>query len=255
VVDPLRLLRATGLRGLEFDHLLELPGFEPWLESRRDSPYVDVAGGLDAYLGRASKSGKDNMGQARRKARKVEAARGPLRFEAESSDAKALDAVVALKRAQYAATGARDYFAAPERIALVHRLLRTRVDGFTGMLSTIHAGSRLLAGHFGIRSGGVLHWWFPVYDPEFAAFAPGWILLRELTAAAPELGLTRIDLGRGDDEYKRRAKTGETIVCQAFVTGSRAALATRRVRSVLVGVARSSSLPRKVRRFARRPRA
>jgi CelD/BcsL family acetyltransferase involved in cellulose biosynthesis len=251
-VDPLRLLRPTGMRGLEFDHLLEIPGFEPWLESRRDSPYVDVAGGLDAYLGRASKSGKDNMGQARRKARKAEVAHGPLRFEAESANADALDAVIALKRAQYAATGARDYFAAPERTALLHRLLGTRVDGFAGVLSTVHVGSRLLAAHFGIRSGGVLHWWFPVYDPAFAAFAPGWILLRELTAAAPELGLMRIDLGRGDDEYKRRAKTGETIVCQGFVTRSRAALGTRRVRSTIVAVGRSSPLARKLRRMARR---
>jgi CelD/BcsL family acetyltransferase involved in cellulose biosynthesis len=251
-VDALRLLRATGMRGMEFDHLLEFPGFEPWIDSRRDSPYVDVSGGLDAYLARASKSGKDNMGQARRKARKAEAAHGPLRFDAESTDAAELDEVIALKRAQYAATGARDYFAAPERIALVHRLLETRVDGFAGLLSTVHVGPRLLAAHFGIRSGGVLHWWFPVYDPEFAAFAPGWILLRELTAAAPELGVTRIDLGRGDDEYKRRAKTGETIVCQGFVTDSRTALATRRVRSALADVARSSSLPRKLRRLARR---
>jgi CelD/BcsL family acetyltransferase involved in cellulose biosynthesis len=192
------------------------------------------------------------MAQARRKARKAEAEYGHLRFEAESVDAQALDSVITLKRAQYAVTGARDYFAAPERIALLHRLLRTRVDGFAGVLSTIHVGSRLLAAHFGIRSDGVLHWWFPVYDPELAAFAPGWILLRKLTAAAPELGLTRIDLGRGDDEYKRRAKTGETIVCQAYVTQSRAALATRRMRSILVDVARSSSLPRKVRRYARR---
>jgi CelD/BcsL family acetyltransferase involved in cellulose biosynthesis len=251
-VDPLRLLRVTGLRGFEFDHLLEVPGFEPWIESRRDSPYVDVAGGLDAYLGRASRSGKDNMGQARRKARKAEEAHGPLRFEAESTDADVLDELIALKRAQYAATGAGDYFAAPERVALVRRLLETRVDGFAGVLSTVHVGARLLAGHFGIRSGGVLHWWFPAYDPEFAAFAPGWILLRELTAAAPALGLTRIDLGRGDDEYKRRAKTGETIVCQGFVTESRTALATRRVKSAVVDVARRSALPRKLRRIARR---
>ena len=91
----------------------------------------------------------------------------------------------------------------------------------------------MLAAHFGIRSGGVLHWWFPVYDPQFATFAPGWILLRELIGAAPDLGVTRIDLGRGDDEYKRRAKTGDTIVCQGLVTESSAALATRRARSAL----------------------
>ena len=195
--DPLRLLRATGLRSFEFDHLLEVPGFEPWIESRRDSPYVDLSGGLDGYLGRASRSGKDNMGQARRKARKAEEAHGPITFVADSTDANALGALIALKRAQYAATGARDYFSAPERVALAHRLLETRVDGFAGVLSTVHVGPRLLAAHFGIRSGGVLHWWFPVYDPQFGAFAPGWILLRELAVAAPSLGVTQTRPGPG----------------------------------------------------------
>jgi CelD/BcsL family acetyltransferase involved in cellulose biosynthesis len=251
-VDPIRLLRATGVRGYEFDHLLEVPGFERWISSRRDSPYVEVTDGLDAYLRRASRSGKDNMGQARRKARKAEEEHGPLSFEAVCTDPDVLGTVIALKRAQYAATGSRDYFAAPERVALTSRLLTTRVDGFAGMLSTVRLGPRLLAAHFGIRSGGVLHWWFPVYDPQFAAFAPGWILLRELIGAAPSLGLTRIDLGRGDDEYKRRAKTGETVVCQGFVSESRTALAARRVRSAAVDVARRSSIPRRIRRVVRR---
>jgi CelD/BcsL family acetyltransferase involved in cellulose biosynthesis len=253
-VDPLRLLRATGLRSLDFDHLLEVPGFEAWIESRSDSPYVDVSGGLEGYVARASRSGKDNMGQARRKTRKVEQAYGPIAFVADSRDASVLDELIALKRAQYAATGARDYFAAKERVALVQRLLQTRVDGFAGILSTVHAGPRLLAAHFGIRSGGVLHWWFPVYDPELAGFAPGWILLRELAVAAPSLGVTRLDLGRGDDEYKRRAKTGETVVCQGFVTSNRAVLAIRHVRSAVVGVARSSSALRRTARVVRRRR-
>jgi CelD/BcsL family acetyltransferase involved in cellulose biosynthesis len=178
-----------------------------------------------------------------------------LVFVAESTDPDALEAVIALKRAQYAATGARDYFATPERVALLHRLLGTRVEGFAGILSTVHVGPQLLAAHFGIRSGGVLHWWFPVYDPRFSTFAPGWNQLRELVGAAPELGLTRIDLGRGDDEYKRRAKTGETMVCQGLVTESHTALATRRVRSAVAAAARSSGLARRVRRATRRGEA
>jgi len=96
----------------------------------------------------------------------------------------------------------------------LHRLLHTRDEGFGGLLSTLHAGPNLIAAHFGIRSDSVLHWWFPVYAAEHARLAPGWMLLRELVIAAPALGIDRIDLGRGDDEYKRRAKTGETQVCQ-----------------------------------------
>src|SRR2546429_1706444 len=98
---PLSLL-SGGARGFEFDHLLApCEEFEPWVESSRASPFVDVTGGLDGYLGRASRSGKDNLGQARRRAAKAERELGPVRFTAESVDAGDLDQVVELKRAQY----------------------------------------------------------------------------------------------------------------------------------------------------------
>jgi len=265
--SPLLLL-SGGVRGFAFDHLLDGRtgenaddqedgggDFGPWIESRRPSPYIDVSGGLAAYLGRASRSGKDNMGQARRRAAKAERELGPVRFEADAVDQKALDRVVELKRAQYAATGAPDYFATPGRIDLVGRLLRTRSPGFSGMLSTLHAGPHLLAAHFGLRSGGVLHWWFPVYDPDFAHLAPGWMLLRELVSAAPALGIDRIDLGRGEDEYKRRAKTGEVMVAQGLVTRSTARRTMRRARDAMVGAAKESPLGPGLRRIVRSVRS
>lgn len=215
---PLDLL-SGGATAFTFDHLVEqAPGFAPWVISSRPSPYLDVTGGLQGYLGRASRSGKDNMGQARRRAAKAGREHGPIRFEADSADPEALARVIELKRAQYAATGAADHFAEPDRIRLLESLLRTRDGSFGGVLSTLRAGPTLLAAHFGLRAGGVLHWWFPVYDPAFARLSPGWMLLRELVEAAPALGVTRIDLGRGEDEYKRRAKTGETRVLQGVVT-------------------------------------
>jgi CelD/BcsL family acetyltransferase involved in cellulose biosynthesis len=249
-------LLGSGVRGLEFDHLLDgLADFEPWIESRRPSPFLDVTGGMDGYLGRASRSGKDNMGQARRRTAKAERTYGAVRFAADTVDPAALERVIELKRAQYAATGARDYFAEPGRRELLSRLLHTRDSSFGGILSTLHAGPTLVAAHFGMRAGGVLHWWFPVYDPEFAGLAPGWMLLRELVLAAPGLGITRIDLGRGDDEYKRRAKTGETTVCQGVVTRSTARQALRRARNSVIATAKESPLAPGLRQVARTFRA
>lgn len=226
---PAAALLGGGIRSFTFDHLVTgAADFEPWIEGRRESPFLDVSGGLTGYLGRASRSGKDNMGQARRRAAKAEREHGAVRFTADDPDPAVLDQVIALKRAQYAATGARDYFAEVRHRELMASLLRTRDPEFGGILSTLRAGPHLLAAHFGLRSGGVLHWWFPVYDPAFASLSPGWMLLRELVCAAPALGFTRIDLGRGDDEYKRRAKTGESVVCQGIVTRNPARLAARR---------------------------
>jgi CelD/BcsL family acetyltransferase involved in cellulose biosynthesis len=238
---PAQGLLTDGVRGFEFDHLIsDCAGFDPWISSRRPSPFLDTTGGMVGYLGRASRSGKDNMGQARRRAAKAEREHGAVRFVAESLDQGALDGLVSLKRAQYAATGAKDYFAEPGRHGLLTRLLRTRDTSFGGVLSTLHVGPRLVAAHFGLRAGGVLHWWFPVYDPAFAHLAPGWMLLRELVLAAPAMGVTRIDLGRGEDEYKRRAKTGETMVCQGLVAKSSVHLALRRTRDATIAAAKAS---------------
>ncbi|MFL6143613.1 MAG: GNAT family N-acetyltransferase [Labedaea sp.] len=252
---PARAMLTGGVRGFAFDHLLDgFTEFEPGVETRRASPLVDTSGGLDGYLGRASRSGKDNVGQARRRARKAERDLGEVRFVADNPDQALLDRVIELKRAQYAATGARDYFAAPDRADLLGALLRTRDTAFGGILSTVHAGPHLIAAHFGMRAGSVLHWWFPVYDPEFGHLAPGWILLRELIAASPALGLTRIDLGRGDDEYKRRAKTGEVTVCQGMLTRGSVHRLLRKARNSTIEAAKSSALAPALRRAVRKVR-
>jgi CelD/BcsL family acetyltransferase involved in cellulose biosynthesis len=252
---PLKLLTG-GVRAFAFDHLLDTcTDFAPWVESSRASPFVDTSGGLDGYLGRASRSGKDNMGQARRRSAKAEREYGTVRFAADVVDEPALARVVELKRAQYAETGVRDYFAEPDRLDLLSRLLHTRDSSFGGVLSTLHAGPHLVAAHFGIRAGSVLHWWFPVYDPAFAALSPGWMLLRELVAASPALGINRIDLGRGDDEYKRRAKTGETLVSQGIVTRSSTRRVLRRARNSLIAAAKSSAVGPGLHRAVRKLRA
>ena len=183
--DPRDLL-IDGVRSFEFDHWLpSTPALESWVESRAVSPYVDVTDGLEGYLARASRSGRDNFAQARRRTARAERDHGPVRFVAESTSTDALEWLVERKRAQYAATGARDYFAREERRILLARLLDSSAPGCSGILSTLHVGDALVAAHFGIRSEGVLHWWFPVYDPQWSRLAPGWILLRELRMVAP----------------------------------------------------------------------
>ncbi|KAA2261180.1 GNAT family N-acetyltransferase [Solihabitans fulvus] len=255
VFAPLTLLSSVGAREFAFDHLVEDPDFEPWVDTRRPSPFLDVTGGLTGYLGRASRSGKDNMGQARRRAARAERELGPLRFEVDNRDPALLDSVIDLKRAQYRSTGARDYFGTAGRAELLHGLHGVRGSAFGGILSTLHAGPRLLAAHFGLRADGVLHWWFPVYEPEFGRLSPGWLLLRELVTAAPALGIARIDLGRGEDEYKRRAMTGHSTVSQGAVSSDAISRALRRARNSAVAAAKSSPLGPPLRALAHRVRA
>jgi CelD/BcsL family acetyltransferase involved in cellulose biosynthesis len=249
---PATALLTGGVRGYEFDHLAQgYAAFEPWLESSHASPFLDTTGGFTAYSGRLSKGGKDTLVEIRRRVRKAERELGPLRFEADTVEPELLDRLIELKRSQYAATGARDYFAKAERRAMLHRLLHTRGTSFGGILSTLHAGPHLLAAHFGMRSGNVLHWWFPVYDPRWANLGGGWILLREMVSVSPELGFRRIDLGRGEEDYKLRAKTGHSMVSQGIVTTSGGLRMVRRVKENVIEAAKNSPLGPGLRRVVR----
>jgi CelD/BcsL family acetyltransferase involved in cellulose biosynthesis len=182
------------------------------------------------------------MAEARRCTAKAERTHGHVRFALDVVDDKVLDQLIALKRAQYEATGTRDYFGEQRRIELMHRLLHTRGSGFSGTLSTLHFGDHLAAAHFGIRSDHVLHWWFPVFERAYAKLSPGWILLREVIAAAPELGIDRIDLGWGDDDYKRRVQTGEVVVSRAVLTHSKTRRAVHHARHAIVEAVKNSPL-------------
>ncbi len=221
-VDLPGMIRACGIAIFDFDHLRDgLAGMDRWIVDRQPSPYIDLSGGMDGYMSRARGSGKHKIREARRLGRKAAREHGDLRVVIESGDPALLETIIALKRRQYAATGARDYFADPARAGLLHRLLAADGRDFGGMLSALYAGPELVAAHFGMRSGPVLHWWFPVYNPDMSRLDPGWMLLRAVIEAAPELGLERLDLGRGRDEWKRRAGTGQQIVCQGAVIPNR----------------------------------
>jgi CelD/BcsL family acetyltransferase involved in cellulose biosynthesis len=253
--DVASAVAAAGASSYEFDHLLNgTEAFEPWIFGRQESPYLDVTGGLEGYLSRASRSGKDKVAEARRLSRKAEREYGPVRLTSDVADGALLDTVIALKRRQYAETGARDYFSDLRHVELLHRLLRTRDTDFGGLLSAIYAGPRLLAAHFGLRAGPVLHWWFPVYDPEFARLSPGWLLLTAVIDAAPELGVERIDLGRGMDDYKRRAMTGHKLVCQGAVIRGPVRRRTVLGRRRMLAAVKSSRIAPALRRVVRHSR-
>lgn len=256
--DVVAALRVAGASSYAFDHMRDrIPAMEPWTLDRQQSPYLDVSGGMEGYLSRVDRSGKDKVAEARRLTRKAERDHGPVHFVAQSVDAAVLDTVIARKRDQYSRTGARDYFSDPKHVLLLHRLLETREADFGGMLSAVYAGPHLLAAHFGLRAGPVLHWWFPVYDPAFARLSPGWLLLNAVIDATPDLGLERIELGRGVDDYKRRAMTGYHTVSEGVVIANplRRSLALGR-RQAVAAVRRSRLAPalRGAVRFARRRR-
>jgi CelD/BcsL family acetyltransferase involved in cellulose biosynthesis len=101
--------------------------------------------------------------------------------------------------------------------ALLERLLSIDTPRFAGTLSALYAHGELVAVHMGMRSRTVWHYWFPAYDPGFARYSPGLILLAAMLQAAPAAGLRRVDLGKGEALYKRRLMNAEVPIAEGRV--------------------------------------
>ena len=230
VVDTPKLLKASGTRLWEFDHLLAVqPGMDDFEIVAECSPYLDLSAGYDAYLRTIGKSGRRQIKAVDKKATKLHDERGPLRLEADCRDAAVLDQVIAWKSQQYRETGLPDIFSADWTRTLLHDLLTHESDdAFSGRLSALWAGDQLAAAHFGLRSGPVVHWWFPTYDDALAEYSPGWQLLVLLAQRAEEVGIDRIDLGKGMSQFKRKAMSGSIPLREGIIEHSPLRRALRR---------------------------
>jgi CelD/BcsL family acetyltransferase involved in cellulose biosynthesis len=265
--DARDLVRACGLAAWDFDHLIASQrALAPFHRASASSPVLELPEGYEAWAAARKAAGSEELAGYARKGRKLAREVGPLRYTHHDADSAMLDRVIALKREQYARTGVPD--------ALGHdwsrrflRAIHAMRDGdrageageagggggwgFAGVLSTLHAGDRLAAAHLGMRSATVWHWWFPVYDAELSKYSPGILLLLEMAREARGLGITLIDFGKGDAEYKQRLKTGEVALAEGTVETGRLAARLRRV--ILAAVSRLDRAPAAARPVASIP--
>ena len=208
-IDPSQVLQGAGLRTWQFNHLIAaLPGFTPYYYQKDVSPFMNVSGGLDDYKQRLAKGGQSELKQVMRKTRKLWREHEDVRFVIDCRDQAVFDQLLAWKSEQYLRTSGADVFARGWTRTLLEQVCARTETAFSGLVTALFVGDQLIAGHIGMRSRHVLHWWFPVYDVEWSAYSPGRILLTEIVKASPELGITHIDLGKDMSTYKRHAMTG-----------------------------------------------
>lgn len=196
--DAAALMRICRLWQWDFDHV-PAPQlmFAPWRLIETESPIVDLnqeqAPGSTALYA-------DHRRKRRRLAREV----GEVEVELQSIDPSMLEFCLKWKSAHYHRIGTPDLFARAWARSLMEMVAQHREPEFAGVLSVMRAGGRPVAAHFGLRSGNVWHYWFPTYDPQFQRYSPGILLLLEMMAGAPKLGIDVLDFGRGDNDYKLR---------------------------------------------------
>lgn len=251
--DPRELLKACGLVAWDFDRLLASQSFfVPYHKLCELSARIDLSNGYEAYAAERQAAGTQQIKYCEYMMRRMERELGPLRFVRHSSDPALLRQVLFWKSQQYRESRWKDLFATEWGRALVEHIHGTRNPGFAGMLSLLYTGPRLVAGHLGMRSDTVWHYWFPAYDRQFARYSPGIILLLKMAQAAEQFGLRRIDIGTGMTLYKKRLMNASISVAEGSVARPCGLglwrLARCRLRSVLNFLAGSAGERRSVER-------
>ncbi|MBI4566713.1 MAG: GNAT family N-acetyltransferase [Planctomycetes bacterium] len=207
--DVPELMRACRLVSWEFHALLaSQAAFAPYHARTTESHYLDTATGLEGYEAGLRQAGSSQPRKLRVFRRKANEAFKKVEFVAHVSDVRVLDTLLAWKSRQYRSVGAIDNWSFPWMRELIYRIHAAQGDDFAGMLSALYFDGELAAAHMGMRSRDAWHWWFPRHAEKFEKYFPGLLLLYLAIEHAPRLGVRRIDLGYGDEEFKRRLRSG-----------------------------------------------
>lgn len=234
ICDPQELLRGCRLVTWDFDRLLSSQTcFVPYHRICEPSARIDLSEGYSAYVAQRRKTGTRQIQRCEYMLRRLERDLGGLRFVHHSTEVKRLDQVLTWKSQQYRRSGWKDLFASSWGRGFVERIHAYQSPAFAGMLSLLYAGDHLVAGHMGMRSRTIWHYWFPAYDRRYSKYSPGLILLLKMAQAAGELGLEYIDMGTGMSLYKRRLMNASISVAEGSVERPSCIRAVRSIRRKL----------------------
>jgi len=215
---PEALLRGCGLTAYDFNHALAAQkSFSQAAFTFSASPTLDLSQGYDAYYTGRNNTGTKELKNAERKRRKMEREIGPLRFIANDRSPEAWRRLIEWKKASYEQMGVASILDVGWVRKCLEIIRDVQTPCFSGMLSTLYAGDRLAAVHFGMRSATAWHWWFPTYDAALDKYSPGLSMLMEMARWAPDNGVERIDLGRGSSRYKQAFASFETPLCEGSI--------------------------------------
>lgn len=189
-------------------------------DSQATSWLVHLEGSAETYLEALRARSPKRFKNLRRLLSKMDREVGPLRIAA--PDPEALGALLAWKQEQIARTGVHDFLKPDWTRKFFDLLLRHPPGELQGLVVSLYAGDRLIAGEMGVRLGGVFHPWIASFDPQMREWSPGNLFVIQMIEAMPGLGLRTYDLGASHDHYKKPYALAErTIQAGMLATGAR----------------------------------
>jgi CelD/BcsL family acetyltransferase involved in cellulose biosynthesis len=162
------------------------------------SPRILAANGFDAYCQDITTLGHGAKKKYTTQIRYLERDIGAVELQHKVNDRDALHRLLRFKAIRYAPNSGFPYWVG----STLSQLLTCHSEHLEVILSTLRAGHVEVASVLSLRSGRLLYYWFPAYDPAYRKYSPGmvalWLLIRDL----PKLGCDRLDLGPGGEAYK-----------------------------------------------------
>ena len=105
----------------------------------------------------------------------------------------------ALKRRKYTQTQIADFLAMPGVADFYRGVLGSGI----GHQSALLVGNTVVSAHLGYAGRGRFYYILPAYDPAYARYRPGHLLLRKLIDLSAQHGDAAFDFGSGDEAYKQ----------------------------------------------------
>ncbi len=229
------LLEGCNLKSFRFDHWPAdqmIPG--QYAHKIMRGPYLDLSQGYEAYFAKRLSVGATRLRKVGQITRKLGREIGAVTFHEEDLDPQAWEMLLHWKSQQYQRSGVLDIFRYPWVIQVLRALSAHRTEKFQATMMTLRAGNRIAAVHFGMRSGPVVHWWFPAYDAALSRYSPGLIMIMRGAQYFANQGCTRMDLGKGDEPYKSSITSDAMEITEGTLdTGGLARMMRDGSRSVL----------------------
>ena len=211
-------IHRLGIEEFRFDHLMADLRIRNRPMAWQPTHLINLAKGETGYRwdlrNRKSHLWAEMTHQWRRLEREV----GPLSFVADLRSAETLAVLIEWKSRQFRRTQALDDFDMPWNAPFLHELLRTRERSCTGLLSGLFVNKFPIALHMGSVSPEVLQTCYTAYDPAYAEYSPGSLLLFSQVTHCLRQGIPILDLGKGNEPYKRRWANDSLWVAEGRLT-------------------------------------
>jgi CelD/BcsL family acetyltransferase involved in cellulose biosynthesis len=228
--ELLRAFSSIGINSSGFHASVKPNGpFDQFEFCQIEAHHLNLSEGWDSFY-RWAKKNSSTIKRHGQKSRALEREFGKIRFEFENNCDAALEKLVELKRAKYQRTKTFDILSVDWASNLLRHIHKIKSKQFSGILSTMYVGDRFVAGHFGMVTDQLLHYWFPTFDPEFSRFSPGTELLLRVAKECCDRGISKLDLGYGDDAYKFKFCNGTDPASCGLITGSKVSFQAAKMR-------------------------